>query len=119
MNGERFRAFKQTGWTFASWHIATSGAEADMIMALLAWYFLGGAVTGGAILTSADVAELQDRVAIVVEDDARSQRANSVCRSPTWRLASSRGTGRCRGGCSGSTRNTPTTGNKRWRFSTA
>lgn len=51
-----------------------------MIMALLAWYFFGGAATGGAILTSAYVAEIQARVGTTVEDETRSAAAGKIIR---------------------------------------
>lgn len=46
-----------------------------MIWALLAWYFFGGGVGSGAILTSSDVDDLRERVAIVIEDETRRQAA--------------------------------------------
>ena len=46
-----------------------------MIWALLAWYFFGGGAGSGAILTSADVDNLEERTAIVIEDDTRRQSA--------------------------------------------
>jgi hypothetical protein len=49
-----------------------------MIMALLAWFFLAGAASSGAILTSASVTQLRDRVAVVVEEPARYGVAKSV-----------------------------------------
>jgi hypothetical protein len=44
-----------------------------MIWALLAWYFLGGVTTTGAVLRSADVADLQESAATVIEDESRRQ----------------------------------------------
>lgn len=49
-----------------------------MIWALLAWYLLGGATSGGAILTSTGVAQLRDRVEIVVADEARQSAAEEI-----------------------------------------
>lgn len=46
-----------------------------MIWALLAMYFFGGGVGSGAVMTSAGVDDLTDRVAIVVEDEARRENA--------------------------------------------
>jgi hypothetical protein len=39
-----------------------------MIWALLAWYFFSGVAGTGAVLTSAEVADLQERAAVVVGD---------------------------------------------------
>jgi hypothetical protein len=49
-----------------------------MIWAFLAWYFLGGTASGGAILTSAGVADLRERVTVVVEDKARARIAAAL-----------------------------------------
>ena len=49
-----------------------------MIWAFLAWYFLGGTASGGAILTSAGVAELQQQVVVVVADKARAKAATAI-----------------------------------------
>jgi len=47
-----------------------------MIWALLAWFVLGGPGAGsGAILTSSGVEDLRDRVAVVVDDEARRRSA--------------------------------------------
>jgi len=47
-----------------------------MIWALLAWYFFGGGGVGsGAILTSSGVDDISEQVAIVVEDEARVRSA--------------------------------------------
>jgi len=47
-----------------------------MFWALMAWYFLGGStVASGSVLTSAGVADLEERVAILVEDPIRQQSA--------------------------------------------
>jgi hypothetical protein len=52
---------------------------ADMIWALLAWYFFGGGGAGsGAILTSSGVDDISDQVAIVVEDETRRQSAKQT-----------------------------------------
>jgi hypothetical protein len=46
-----------------------------MIMLLLAWYFLGGGVASGMILTSPGVDALAQRAATVVADETRRQAA--------------------------------------------
>jgi hypothetical protein len=53
---------------------------ADVFWAFMYWYFFGGgagAINAGA-LTPAAVEELSDRVAIVVEDPARAEAAQSI-----------------------------------------
>jgi hypothetical protein len=49
-----------------------------MIWAFLAWYFFGGGVAGGTMLSPAYVDELSERVAIVVVDPARSETAQQT-----------------------------------------
>ncbi|MEJ2274438.1 MAG: hypothetical protein P8Y01_07670 [Woeseiaceae bacterium] len=46
-----------------------------MIVLLLAWYFLGGGVASGMILTSPAVDDLAKRAATLVEDETRRQAA--------------------------------------------
>ena len=48
-----------------------------MIWALLAMYFLSGVVATGAVMTSGDVTELQERVATLIDDEAQRQSANA------------------------------------------
>ncbi len=52
-----------------------------MIMALMAWFFLGGSTGSGAMLTSDDVAYMQKRVATVVNDKDAAKTATSILKS--------------------------------------
>lgn len=52
-----------------------------MIWALLAWYFFGGGVGSGAILTSSGVDDLSEQVAIVVEAETRRESATRTLKS--------------------------------------
>jgi hypothetical protein len=53
---------------------------ADVFWAFMYWYFFGGGAGGinAGVLTPAAVEELSDRVAIVIEDPARAEAAQSI-----------------------------------------